>query len=364
MKLTFLPSTPSVFLSTHADGRVRLFDLRAPRSATSATDGVLVQLPRASGSASDLAFDPASPHTFALGSNDPVVRLFDVRALGGEVADASAAQPLAELLPPPVEAALRAGGAAARALDGVSGLAWAPRSLLAASYRGADVYTLDCSRLADSAARASACQQPPDARFERRFSGRRNVRTFLKGVAFLARGAYLAVGGDCGCVYVWHTASGALAARLEADAQVLNCVAPHPDGLPLMAVSGIDSDVKVMAPAWPPPRAPWRPPRGAHLVDDPDAGAPLAGIWDSAAAAAAEAAAAAAREQIMRQLLLRQFGIAVDDMGGFDEDEDGVAEEEEEVATASSASEDEDEEEDEDEDEDEDSFTEEEEEEE
>jgi len=366
MKVTFLPLHPHSFLSTHQDGRVRLFDLRSPRPAASATHGVVVALPDASGSASDLVFDPAQPNLFALGCNDPTVRLFDVRRLG-EGAGAACARPLAQLLPPPVAAQLRVGGAMARALDGVSGLAWAPHSRLAASYRGADVYAFDCRAAADAVARAQAFERPaeavssdaagttdaeaeeeqrpppPDVRFLRRFTGRHNVRTFLKGLASLARGAYLAAGGDCGCVYVWHAASGALAARLEGDSQVLNCVAAHPDGLPLLAVSGIDSDVKIIGPCWEEGLARARPrlPRGEALqaLQDPLYWASAVGGWDAETAAAAAAAAREARAAEMQALLRHHLG----HMGDFAE-LFGQLEEEEEEEEDDGEEEDEDEE--------------------
>ena len=77
MKVRFVPGAPDVLLATHQDGRVRRFDLRlAPR----ATGDVVVDL-SVQGGCSDLAFDPSSPSLFALGCDDPFVRIFDVRHL-------------------------------------------------------------------------------------------------------------------------------------------------------------------------------------------------------------------------------------------------------------------------------------------
>ena len=229
MKLAFMPDSPSCFLSTHDDGRVRLFDLRAARDPLSPTHGVLARLARASGNASDLAFDPGAPHIFALGCNDPMVRLYDTRRMPADAPGAC----LANLLPPPVAAMVRRGGPASRHLEGVSGLAWTKGHLLATSYRGADIFTMRCGDVTA-------------VPYVRSFAGRRNVRTFLKGVTFLCGGEYLVAGGDCGGCFVWHTESGQLACRLQADMQVLNSVAAHPAGLPFLAVSGIDEDVKLI----------------------------------------------------------------------------------------------------------------------
>lgn len=125
MKLEFLPGNPSVFMSTHQDGRARLFDLRSngyktlidhsdhgrapappPQAAlvTKSTSNCIISnnstfpvlklaqpmcpcpLVR-SRSLSDIAFDPTRPMHFALGSDEPVVRLFDLRYAGPSAPD-------------------------------------------------------------------------------------------------------------------------------------------------------------------------------------------------------------------------------------------------------------------------------------
>ena len=78
-------------------------------------------------------------------------------------------------------------------------------------------------------------------------------------------------GGDCGNMYIWCKKSGELLLKVpahcaeiapfgatsdslrggcsqaRADGSIVNCVAPHPTE-PILAVSGIDSNVKVFAP--------------------------------------------------------------------------------------------------------------------
>ena len=277
MKLAFLPAaTAHCFLSTHEDGLVRLFDTRAPVGEAAAPPPVVVDL-SSKGAASDVCFEPGGAYRFAVGCADPFVRLYDLRMVSsssGGNAPAGSAALAAQLAPASL---LRAAAAAprgrfARRLDGVSGLAWGARpGRLYASYRGADVYCLETHAAkpssltllapADDSAAADA-EAPTLAGAVGRYRGRRNERTFLKGLALVADGAYVAAGGDCGSLHLWHAASGALAARVRCDGSVLNAVAPHPHGLPVLAVSGIDDDVKMVAPgderahAWRAPRTP------------------------------------------------------------------------------------------------------------
>ena len=76
------------------------------------------------------------------------------------------------------------------------------------------------------------------------YTGRQNEETFAKEVSFTHDDAYVATGGDCGRMYLWGATSGRLVYRRRGDASIVNCVAPHPS-LPLIAVSGIDSDIKL-----------------------------------------------------------------------------------------------------------------------
>jgi hypothetical protein len=379
MKLAFLPSCAAAFLSTHQDGRVRFFDTRAPPPAT---PPVLVSLGVA-GAASDLVFDPGNPSRFALGSEDPFVRLYDMRRMGTSGSDAhggadaddsgpGAAALLARFVPAHItRAAARRG--ALRGLDGVSGLAWGAQGTLFASYRGADVYSFDARDAATAAAAAASGIEPggdaappaPRCGVLRRFRGRRNERTFLKGLALMCDGTYVVAGGDCGCVYVWHARSGALAARIRADAQVLNAVAPHPHGLPLLAVSGIDDDAKIIAPgdtrahAWRAPRrrgdaaaaeAAARELHAASDSDDDEGGSGFRGFGGSAddasdeeaedeadmGAMSFERAIELALRRRMRQL--EEEEEEEDESGDDEEDEDEDEDEEEEEEESESGS--------------------------
>ena len=58
--------------------------------------------------------------------------------------------------------------------------------------------------------------------------GHKNVKTFLKGVAFACDDAYVTTGGDCGGMFVWNKETCELVCRAQADGQVVNNVCPHP----------------------------------------------------------------------------------------------------------------------------------------
>ena len=379
MKVRFVPGAPDVLLATHQDGRVRRFDLRlAPR----ATGDVVVDL-SVQGGCSDLAFDPSSPSLFALGCDDPFVRVFDVRHLAETARDVSAARRArspserehADLIP--VVAKYSPGkshGFNSRSLrfDGVSGLAYGKRGELAVTYRGEHLYVIDqrayeSRRLAsvgdgrgnghgnghgghgaagagtewgslfgaggspppagsespefgyaspdtsglrsggsdsdsgsdagaesDSDAEDGAAgarrsvsvprdrvlsprpHQPSEAGWDlfdddpthrpmerddsavRRYVGHRNVKTFLKSVAFMCDDAYVSTGSDCGGMFVWDARTCELVLKVQADSQVVNNVCPHPS-LPMVVTSGIDDCMRV-----------WEGGDGRHLIDLPE----------------------------------------------------------------------------------------------
>ncbi|KAI0638189.1 WD40 repeat-like protein [Trametes polyzona] len=94
-----------------------------------------------------------------------------------------------------------------------------------------------------------------DERFERvptimpraRFAGACNVET-VKDVNFLGpRDEFVVSGSDDGNWFMWEKDTGRLHDILEGDGTVVNVIEGHPH-LPLVAVSGIDTTVKLFAP--------------------------------------------------------------------------------------------------------------------
>jgi len=86
-----------------------------------------------------------------------------------------------------------------------------------------------------------------------RFLGHCNVAT-VKDVNFLGPSdEYVTSGSDDGNFFIWRKATGKIHGILEGDGSVVNVIESHPH-LPLIAVSGIDTTVKLFAPAQGPSR--------------------------------------------------------------------------------------------------------------
>jgi len=86
-----------------------------------------------------------------------------------------------------------------------------------------------------------------------RFLGHCNVET-VKDVNFLGPiDEYVTSGSDDGNFFIWKKDTGKLHGILEGDGSVVNVIESHPH-LPLIAVSGIDTTVKLFAPTHGPSR--------------------------------------------------------------------------------------------------------------
>lgn len=118
---------------------------------------------------------------------------------------------------------------------------------------------------------AAAALFAPLTHPRQRYQGHVNVDT-VKGVGYIgdgfgerpcamalssccSRSLPVASGSDCGRLFVWNSESGELLAAIRADGQVVNESVAHPT-LPLLAVSGIDDEIKLLAPSTAEPS--WR----------------------------------------------------------------------------------------------------------
>ncbi|KAI9466991.1 WD40 repeat-like protein [Lactarius psammicola] len=82
----------------------------------------------------------------------------------------------------------------------------------------------------------------------RRYAGTCNIET-IKDVNFLGpNDEYVVSGSDDGNWFMWDKNSGDLLNILEGDGSIVNIVEGHPH-LPVVATSGIDSSIKLFAPA-------------------------------------------------------------------------------------------------------------------
>ncbi|ABP01211.1 predicted protein, partial [Ostreococcus lucimarinus CCE9901] len=237
--MTFVPNEPNTFLSCHQDGRVRLFDLRQSHGGFEGNSHEIVVDLSACGPTSEIVFDPTAPTTFAACSDDPHVRVFDLRHVKSNRREAARECPAAPSVRSP-------------GFEGISGLAYSSKGELAINCKGDDVYLLDTRRAAaniNSEERifksfSVPWEMPITHQAAKRYVGRRNVKTFLKGVAFMCDDEYVTTGGDDGNVYVWHKDTCELVCKMQADSQVVNTVLPHPH-LPTIVCCGIDNHVRV-----------------------------------------------------------------------------------------------------------------------
>ncbi|XP_071001009.1 DDB1- and CUL4-associated factor 6-like isoform X5 [Oncorhynchus clarkii lewisi] len=81
---------------------------------------------------------------------------------------------------------------------------------------------------------------------EKVYKGHRNSRTMTNQCCFWGD-QFVLSGSDCGHIFIWDRETGEHLMLLEADQHVINCLQPHPYE-PLLATSGIDSNIKIWSP--------------------------------------------------------------------------------------------------------------------
>ncbi|KAL3669127.1 hypothetical protein V7S43_005510 [Phytophthora oleae] len=82
----------------------------------------------------------------------------------------------------------------------------------------------------------------------RRYIGYCNVQTDIKEAAFFGTNdAYIIAGSDDGRALVWDKTTGELVNAIEADADIVNCVQPHPFDA-CLATSGIENVIRLWSP--------------------------------------------------------------------------------------------------------------------
>lgn len=213
-------------------------------------------------STSAVAFDPHSPNTLAVGlDNCPVVSLFDIRMMAQPQSGrryGRRGRQVAQLLPEPLFGSSRLESAAVSCLE----FSKERPGLLLTNYRdenlcifdtrqlvsSSDNVDLESTRDADDGAAAEedrGKEIPTTHGIFGKYTGRKNSDTFAKDASFVLGSEWIATGGDCGHLFLWNVDTKELVRRMVADRCVVNCVAAHPS-LPVLAVSGIDSDIKVI----------------------------------------------------------------------------------------------------------------------
>ncbi|KAJ1617437.1 WD40-repeat-containing domain protein [Pavlovales sp. CCMP2436] len=243
-KMNFQPGSSQVLLVPFSSGCVRLFDLRVPSKVV-----IRVALELFSG-ANDVKFRPWSSSEFAVGCDDESIRLCDLRYPSSPTESVQLVAKHTQSFTP---------GTPGSTASAVSGLCWnRSGQQLLVNFRSADpaLFNLAAggasggpSQLCEPAATGAegrAGKQVPTRQLLplQTYAGRENVETCCKEAVFLLGEDCVASGGDCGALFVWKANSGELVRRIVSDRCVVNCVAPHPF-LPLLAVSGIDDNVKL-----------------------------------------------------------------------------------------------------------------------
>ena len=236
-KLSLNPFDPNSFLSCGEDGIAYAYDVRTNETR------VAVRFLDFSGHRAPLnsvIHDPRSMgHRFALAGGDKYIKVYDSRFI--RVSD-----------PKPV---FYFAASKVSNTTYITCLDYSCQGELLATYSEDNVYLFDpASQRALSDANGSCALSDSELlRFmstqaAREYKGHRNCET-VKGVSFLGPNSdYVASGSDCGNIFIWDKDSTKLLTCLQGDAQIVNCVEPHPHLHMTLATSGLEHNCKIWQP--------------------------------------------------------------------------------------------------------------------
>ncbi|CAN6817248.1 unnamed protein product [Brassica oleracea] len=255
-KLAIEPGSPFSFYTCGEDGVVKHFDLRT-RVATNlftckeAKFNLVVYL-------NAIAVDPRNPGLLAVAGMDEYARVYDIRSYRSETWY-SYSEPVDHFCPAHLIGSDRVG---------ITGLAYSDQSELLASYSDEFIYLFSPGmgmgpNPPSSSETETETPNPPsssetETETETVTETRRTIqpqvykehsnRETVKGVGFFGpKCEYVVSGSDCGRIFIWRKKDGELLRAMEADKHVVNCVESHPH-MPLMASSGIETDIKIWTP--------------------------------------------------------------------------------------------------------------------
>ncbi|XP_049789049.1 DDB1- and CUL4-associated factor 8-like [Schistocerca nitens] len=222
-KLSILPDSPHVFLSSGEDAVVMSVDVRAPKP-----DKLLVAKERDKKIALySIHTNPLDSNLFCVSGRNCAVRIYDRRHCSE-----SSAQPVTKFCPSHLAERSTTGSGmhvtcATFNHDGTE---------LLASYNDEDIYLFDT-------------RSTTGTEFIHKYEGHRNNAT-VKGVGFFGpRSEFVVSGSDCGNIYFWEKHTEAIVQWMRGDENgVVNCLEPHPQ-IPVIATSGLDDDVKIWVPS-------------------------------------------------------------------------------------------------------------------
>ncbi|XP_026282323.1 DDB1- and CUL4-associated factor 8 isoform X1 [Frankliniella occidentalis] len=219
-KLALLPETPHVFLSAGEDGRVMAIDVRGTKQTTLVTveDGTRRKIGLYSVDA-----HPLNSDEFCVCGVDYFIRVYDKRKI-----DLNGA-PMKKFCPSHIYGTNKYTTVTC-ALYNHDG------SEIIGSYNDESLYLFD-SRHSDG------------ADFVHKYEGHRNSVTVKSCDFFGPNSEYIMSGSDCGNIYFWDKNTEAIVQFMRGDEKgVVNALVGHPQ-FPILATSGLDSDVKIWVPS-------------------------------------------------------------------------------------------------------------------
>ncbi|KAK0190897.1 WD40-repeat-containing domain protein [Armillaria mellea] len=232
--------SPDVFLTVSEDGTVRQHDLRTSHSCRTGCPAPLVQVDF---ELSSLAMSPLTPYQFVVAGDSDCGYLFDRRHLR------TTTQP-SSVFSTELTTCVRRFGRPEPTVDAENRRRQHITGARMSSHAGDEVLL---AYNGDVVYRYSALGAPQEEKDTptimpiQKYVGAQNVDT-VKDVNFLGPSdEYVTVGSDDGNFFVWNKESGSLHGIYEGDGSVVNVIEGHPH-LPLVAVSGIDTTVKLFAP--------------------------------------------------------------------------------------------------------------------
>ncbi|XP_062940426.1 DDB1- and CUL4-associated factor 8-like [Cynocephalus volans] len=215
------PDSPFKFRTSGEDGVVFTIDLRQGRPASKM---VVTKGRGRKVGLYTICVNPANTYQFAVGGQDPFVRIYDQRKINENENNGVLKKFYPHHLVYCDSKAIIT--CVVYSYDGTE---------LLASYNDEDIFLFNSSH----------CD---GAEYVKRYKGHRNNAT-AKGVNFYGpRSEFVVSGSDCGHIFFWEKSSCQIIHFMKGDnTGTVNCLEPHPY-LPLMATSGLDRDVKVWAP--------------------------------------------------------------------------------------------------------------------
>jgi len=237
-KLATLPHTPHVFLSAGEDGWVHSMDVREKDAATRI---LCVKEKSKKVSLYSIHAHPMTGNEICLAGNDFRIRLYDRRCIkkdGSNVIKFFPSSSVRPILNEDDPAGSKIGknpfimniSYVTCAVFNYNG------SEIIGSYNDDDIYLFD-TKCSDS------------TKYAHKYEGHCNGKT-VKGVNFFGpKSEFIVSGSDCGNIYFWDKNTESIVQWMRGDEDgVINCLEPHPS-IPVLASSGLDSDVKIWVPS-------------------------------------------------------------------------------------------------------------------